>query len=419
MNKSLSCGLTLLILLSSCASQNATTEITSGAWRDDLRYLARELPSRHISAFHAVGREAFAGEVARLDAAIPGMNGDEVLVGLMRIVALVGDGHTHLDLPPGYLRYPMELQWFGDELRVVAAAAPYHSVVGARVLAIGSTPIQEVIARATHIVPRGENEGRTRLLATMQLTSPEVLHGLGLVANRKNAPFALELATGERATITFSPAGMGNFSSWRLAAGEKPPLYLQRLNEGWWTEFLPDTQTLYFSFTRYPPGAEFQERTVALGKLIDESHARRLVIDLRRNGGGDFTRFRQVLLPIIKARAAINKKGGLFVITGPGTFSAATVNAFDLRNEANAILVGGPTGMRPTHYGEHAEFPLPNSGFRISYSTQYYRIGVETDSAVVPDRQIEPTWAEFRAGRDPVMEWILSKANSVIPNERQ
>lgn len=95
------------------------------------------------------------------------------------------------------------------------------------------------------------------------------------------------------------------------------------------------------------------------------------------------------------------------MITGPGTFSAATVNAHDLRNEANAILVGGPTGMRPTHYGEHAEFRLPNSGLRISYATQYYRFGVETDTAVIPDRQIEPTWAEFRAGRDPVMEWIL------------
>ena len=120
-------------------------------------------------------------------------------------------------------------------------------------------------------------------------------------------------------------------------------------------------------------------------------------------------RFRQILLPLIKARGAINRKGGLFVITGPGTFSAAVVNALDLRNEANAILVGAPTGMRPNHYGEHREFRLPNSQMRISYSTQYFRFGADSDLAVVPDRHIEPTWADFRAGRDPVMEWILSK----------
>jgi hypothetical protein len=404
-------GLMLLILLASCRSQNATTDLTADAWRDDLRYLARELPSRHANAFHMVNREDFAAEVARLDAAMPRMNGDEVLVGMMRIVALIGDGHTHLDLPPNYLSYPIELQWFGDELRVVAAAAPYHEEVGARVIAIGSTPIRDVMERATQLVPRGENDGRTRLTATMQLTSPEVLHGLGVIADREKASFSFELATGERATVTLSPAPLGNVSTWRLATGDKPPLYLRRLTEPWWTESLADAQTVYFSFTRYPPEDEFRERTAALARLLDESHARRLVIDLRRNQGGDLDRFRRLLLTMIKAHTTINRKGGLFVIIGPGTFSAATVNALDLRNEANAILVGSPTGMRPNHFGEVAEFRLPNSGLRVSYATQYHRFASDTDSAVIPDQHIEPTWAEFHAGRDPVMEWILSRTN--------
>ena len=409
MSRLLKPGLIFLILLSSCASRNATTEITPDGWRDDLRFLARQLPSNHANAFHTVSRQTFDAEVARLDAAIPNLNGDEVLVRLMRIVALIGDGHTHLDLPPNSLRYPMELQWFGDDLRVIAAQAPYHSAVGARVLSIGSTPIRDVMERAIQLVPRGENDGRTRLTATMQLTVPEVLHGLGVIADRANAPFALELATGERTTITFSPARFGPFSTWRMATGDKPPLYLQRLTEPWWTEFLSSAQTVYFSFTAYPPDADFRDRAAALARLLDESHARRLVIDLRRNQGGDLDQFRRLLLPLIKANAAINRKGGLFVIIGPGTFSAATVNALDMRNEANAILVGSPTGMKPNHYGEHAEFRLPNSGFRVSYSTQYHRFGADTDSAVVPDQTIEPTWEEFRAGRDPVMEWVLSK----------
>jgi peptidase S41-like protein len=402
-------SLMLLLVLSSCGSQNSGPQLGSTAWRDDLRYLARELPTHHVNAFHTVSREAFEAEVAHLDAAIPRLNSDEVLVGLMRIVALIGDGHTHLDLPSNYLRYPLELQWFGDELRIIAAQAPYHAAVGARVVAIGSTPIGDVMRKAIELVPRNENDGRTRFTATVQLTAPEVLHGLGLVTDRANAPFILETATGEKATMTFSPARFAGFSAWRMATGETPPRYLQRLGEQWWTEFLPDALTVYFSFTGYPPDAQFRERSAALAQLLDQSHARRLVIDMRRNQGGDLTQFRQVLLPVIKASAAINRKGGLFVITGPGTFSAATINALDMRNEANAILVGSPTGMRPNHYGEHGEFRLPNSGVRISYSTQYYRFGADTDSAVVPDQRVEPTWEEFRAGRDPVMEWILSR----------
>ncbi|HEX3249327.1 MAG TPA: hypothetical protein VHS05_07860 [Pyrinomonadaceae bacterium] len=404
-------ALILLISLNSCGYRSATTEITSDAWREDLHYLARELPNRHVNAFHTISRETFLSEVDRLDAAIPRMNGDEILAGLMRLVALIGDGHTHLDLSADSLRYPIELQWFGDDLRVVGAAAPYQAAVSARVVALGSTPIQDVMDRATQLVPRGENDGRTRLTATLQLTAPEVLHGLDVITDRANAPFALEHDSGERAAMSFSPAPRGDLATWKMAWGEKPPLYLQHLNEQWWTEFLPDAQTVYFSFTAYPSDDEFRERTGALVQLLNKTRARRLVIDLRRNQGGDFDRFRRLLLPAVKSNAAINRKGGLFVITGPGTFSAAVVNALDLRNEANAILVGAPTGARPNHYGDHGDFLLPNSGFRVSYATQYHRFGADSDSAVLPDRPIEPTWAEFRAGRDPVMEWILSTSN--------
>ena len=58
-------GLMLLVFLSSCGTQNPNPQISSDAWREDLRYLARELPSRHVNAFHSVSRETFDAEVAR------------------------------------------------------------------------------------------------------------------------------------------------------------------------------------------------------------------------------------------------------------------------------------------------------------------------------------------------------------------
>src|SRR5437868_8662362 len=147
-------GLTLAILLTACAAQDATTNITPDAWRADLRYLAAELPRRHVDAFHTITRERFADEVARLDAAIPGLTDDESVDGLMRTVALIGDGHTHLDLPPSFPRYPIELHWFGDELRVVAAGAPYHAALGGRVGGVGDVPVAGLMKRTTEVVLR-------------------------------------------------------------------------------------------------------------------------------------------------------------------------------------------------------------------------------------------------------------------------
>lgn len=51
---------------------------------------------------------------------------------------------------------------------------------------------------------------------------------------------------------------------------------------------------------------------------------------------------------------------------------------------------------------------LPNSRLVVSYSTRYYKFLEEDAPAVMPDKRIDPNWADFRAGRDPVMDWILS-----------
>src|ERR671916_608284 len=143
MRKRRSVIITLLIILTACAPPNTTmtTNLTPDAWRADLQHLAQELPRLHVNAFHTVSREAFAQEVSRLNDAIPQMRNEEVLTGLMRVVALIGDGHTHLDLPVSFPRYPIELHWFGEELRVIAAAHPYHGALGARVLGIGTIPL--------------------------------------------------------------------------------------------------------------------------------------------------------------------------------------------------------------------------------------------------------------------------------------
>lgn len=163
-----------------------------------------------------------------------------------------------------------------------------------------------------------------------------------------------------------------------------------------------------------PPGrgAHGRARRVRAGERRTGSCrtlAGRPAVPLRLNGGGDFALGRRYLLPVIQSRPALSHPGGVYVITGPGTFSAAMVNALDLRRRAGAVLVGEATGARPNSYGEHGELRLPNSGLRVSYSTRYLRFGADADTAVVPDRSIRPTWEEFRAGRDPVLEWILAQ----------
>lgn len=105
----------------------------------------------------------------------------------------------------------------------------------------------------------------------------------------------------------------------------------------------------------------------------------------------------------------MNRKGSLFVIVGRRTFSAAMTNAIDFRKETNATLVGEPIGEKPKSYQENDEMKLPNSGIEISYSTKYYKFLDQDTPAVMPDKCIDPNWDDYKAGRDAVMNWILSE----------
>jgi hypothetical protein len=389
----------LQLPLIACARQEAVPG-GADAWRADLEFLASELPRVHANAFHTIDQERFAAEVSSLDASLPQLDRDQIIVRLMRLVALIGDGHTHLDLPPTSPRYPLELARFGSELRVVAAAVSHDVTLGARVVGIGGMSVDRAMTLASHLVPRGENERRTRLTATVLLTSPLVLHGLELSPTNQRAALDLVTSAGDQVTEMVAAVNLRDVSDWRHSG-------CAGLGETWWVEVLPDAKTIYLSFSAYSPETEFRQRSQELGQQLDRSGTRRLIIDLRRNGGGDFTLFRNVLLPVL--RSWRGSGGSIYVITGPGTFSAAMVNALDLRNELNATLVGEPTGARPNSYSEHGEFVLPNSGLRVSYSTRHYRFGADSATAVHPDQHIEPDWQDFRSGRDPVLDWILAQ----------
>jgi C-terminal processing protease CtpA/Prc len=127
---------------------------------------------------------------------------------------------------------------------------------------------------------------------------------------------------------------------------------------------------------------------------------------MRQNGGGDFTRGREYIIPGIKERADINRRGHLFVVTGRWTYSAGMTNATDFRKETNAILVGEPTGGRPNGYQENREFRLPNSHLSVWVSTRFYEFQKTDTPGVMPDQRIDPDWNSYLRGRDPVLEWI-------------
>ena len=389
-----------------CFAQDRETlpSLTKAQWQEDVRFLGLELVKRHKNVFHHVSREEFEHDIAALEEAVPNLEAHQIVVRMLQITAKVGDAHTYVHMPNSFHIYPLILYWFGKELRVIGASRTYPTLLGARVVKIEGLEPAEVNDRLRTIMSQDENDWFNLNNGPGYMVYPEVLHTLGVVKDPTHVLLTLESDQGQPFLIDIRAATREVPFDWLLFPKELP-LYRRRPSEQFWFEYLEDKQTVYVGFRGYD---SFKRSAQELLDFIDRHPTKKLVIDLRQNGGGDFTKVRKSLLPALKRRSQINQKGSLFVIIGRRTFSAAMTNAIDFRKETNAILVGEPVGEKPNSYQENDEFRLPNSHLKVSYSTRYYKFQDEDTPALMPDVRIDPSWEAFRAGRDPVMEWILA-----------
>ena len=395
-----------LIFASTQSGSGVQLQLTTQEWQADLQYLAKELPRRHKNAFHTVSREQFEKSVADLNARIPNLQPHEITVGLMGIVASVSDAHTELSgFGNGFHRFPLNVYWFGKDLRVTRIASAYKRGAGARVVQIGDVAIDEVAKRIDQIVPH-ENDYWVRLLDAGFVPFAEILQALKIIPDLKAARWTFEDPEGTRFSLDVQTVAQDEKIDW-ISAAPQLPLFRQKPDEQFWFTYLPEAQTIYVNFRGYRDA--FDRHADELLSAIKEHSPRRLVIDVRQNRGGDFTKVRGRLMPGLKQNSSLQKPGALFIITGRATQSAAVVNTIDFRKEMNAIVVGEPTGGRPNGYSEHGDFKLPNSHLVVSYSWKYYKFQDQDTPAVMPDKLIEPDWQTYKAGRDPVMEWILAQ----------
>src|SRR5262249_40760533 len=148
------------------------------------------------NAFHHTPKERFDAAVADLDRRIDSLNADEIYVGLDRIANLVGDGHTFVEFPDDMARLPLLMNQFGDEYRVTAVAPGLEKALGARVSRIHNTLIARVRELLLTLTPQDETAFLAQSRVETFLTLGIVLHGSGIIPDRRIAKLALADDTG-------------------------------------------------------------------------------------------------------------------------------------------------------------------------------------------------------------------------------
>ena len=182
----------------------------------------------------------------------------------------------------------------------------------------------------------------------------------------------------------------------------RQPLYLRLRNVQYGLTKIDRGRALYVAYNATTDPGLVPRKLIRMSR---NRRVRRIVIDIRLNGGGNNTTYWGLISALRHPR--INRPSKLRVLIGRRTFSAAGNFAADVDKRTRARLFGEPTGGAPSQWGDSAPIELPSLGLVASTAVEF--VGEETDTRVTtyPNVSVTTSAADFFAGRDPVLAAAL------------
>jgi len=414
------------------------------AQRQDIEQFSRLLAMDR--SFSPAARADANRRIAELKSEPAPLDRERFHVALLRITALADNGHTNLYYGKGGLQNftPVRVALFADGLYVLRAKSGYADLLGARVENIEGRSTAEVIDALALL--HGGTEGWRRSYAAIYVQSPEMLYGDAIGSSPDQTNWTFRLPDGRQVTRTLpgeisaaeeppkmtrwlSPQRMqGEDSNWHALTSNDAdlPLSLRDFNSTFRRAWIDHGCTLFIQLKAiadvdgHPIGAFLRATT-------DEIRARppcNIILDMRFNTGGDYTKTARFASRLPEF---LPPNGRIYLLTGPQTFSAAITTIAFVKQAAGsrAIILGEPSGDRLTFYGEGNSGCLPHEDLCLHYATAMHDYAHRCDDwskcfwlnwifpvrvrSLAPDETIEMTFADYTAGRDPVLDRAIAR----------
>ena len=214
---------------------------------------------------------------------------------------------------------------------------------------------------------------------------------------------------------------------------------------------LPDKKTGIIDFRSFSLPEEFDNFLAKTFKRIHEEGISHLIIDIRKNGGGNSVLggmllsyitsndFSQLKSTDIKAsqqiidmygydyKDTIGKtityqsqpkqypereyefEGDVYLLISPKTFSSAVMLAAAMKDHNLGTLIGEETGGLATSYGDVYSFNLPNTKLKAGVSHKRFvrPSGLDDGRGVLPDHEVSPALPANDSDNDRAMEYTF------------
>lgn len=403
----------------------AQNHLTTSQWQEDLKFLQETVHQDYPFLFKKTTAKEFDAAVEQLNSEIPKLQDHEIVVGIARIVSMFKYGHTDISFrqdPFTFSQLPFNLYHYSDGVYIQGTHKDYQNALGAKVIAMESTPIAKALELIYPVVPV-ENEQYFKAFGLNYLKFPEVLHAQKITSTLKSSiELTLEkdgktfkqvfkaLPKGERVPVTYSLVKQEG--DWLEARNQnETPYYLKNLDKIYYYEYLADEKTVYVRHSQIQddPSEAIPAFYKRVFDFIENNDVEKMVIDVRLNGGGNNYKNKPIITGIIQSEK-INKVGKLFVIIGRRTFSACQNLVNEMSNYTNAIFIGEPTAENINFYGDNRTVTLPNSKIPTYLSFAWWQDKPQWENAewLAPHTAVDMSFEQYKTNQDPVLETALS-----------
>jgi hypothetical protein len=360
---------------------------------------------------------------------IPSISDAAVIVRMQQLLAMLGQSHNSIFFPGlesnarvRFTTLPLTFYPFSDGLFIVDAAPAYADLIGARVTGFDGSTVEQALDAVRTLAAIDQSPLATASSAWWpgepsmgQLATPEVLHALGITRDPSRVTLTVVDRSGRRRDVSLIP---GSFTRPRKMQPSKTPdagstpLYLSQPADYFWYAPLPLPGALYVQINQISNKAGGETLTAfgrRLRRALDSAGTRDLVIDVRRNNGGNTYLYTELLRTLVRFDADTGHR--LVVLAGRYTYSAAMNFITEINRLTYAVFAGEPSGGAPVQLGgDESTTILPYSRISGALSSRMWQLTSPGDSRhwIVPDLPVALSSVDYFANRDPVLETVLT-----------
>jgi hypothetical protein len=386
-------------------------------WRRDIDYLVSEL-KRSDPKSAPIPHEFF-GLAQKLKASVSELSDEQIVAAIGEMLNTLERGHTALWLGASsasarmnFKPLPLRLYVFAEGIFITEARPGLSGLIGAQVLKFGNMPAVEALRRVG-ATASAESAMEILWLAPRMLVRPAVLKGLGTGDRADRAELTLRMPNGKTVRKTVMAGEEPASDQWRRKLNPPPgvsaPLFLSKIREAHWFQYLPDRKSIYVQVNNMTPDAEetLPQFGLRLRRAIADDEPQNVIIDLRHNNGGNSFSYVELLRTLTSFSTRAEDR--VYALIGRNVYSAAGNFSTDLERLVRPVFVGEPTSATGNNWGDESPFVLPYSGITGAFSGVRWQLSHPWDQrrSIVPHVPVQLTAKAYFAGQDPALEAVF------------